>query len=95
MIQIIIEWWNIITVIIETEVIQKVVVKVDQLKEKEVVQEKEIEKVVLENIVEVIVEIIEELIKEMKIIEKDMKNRRTQEEIIKNHILNFAVWKMA
>jgi hypothetical protein len=57
------------------------------------VKEKEKE-VVLENIVEAIVEIIDEVIKEMMIIEKDMTNRKIQEEIIKNHIPNFVVWKM-
>ena len=93
---------DIIITIIETEAILKVVVKVEIEIEKEVVQgkgkeneiEKEKEKAVQENIVEAIVEIIEELIKEMKNIEKDMINQRTQGEIIKNHILNFAVWKM-
>ena len=52
------------------------------------------EKAVQENTVVVAVEIIEELIKEMMIIEKDMTNRKIQEEIIKNHIPNFVVWKM-
>ena len=63
-------------------------------KEKEKDRGKEGEKAVQENIVEVIVEIIEELIKEMMNTEKDMTNQRIQEEIIKNHFLNFVVWKM-
>ena len=74
--------------------IQRVVIEVEEEKEVEIVKEKEKEIVVLENIVEVIVEIIEEVIKEMMIIEKDMINQKILEEITKNNILNFVVWKM-
>ena len=96
--QILINWWIIpITVITEIVVIQKVAVEVAEEKENEVETGKENEneeKAVLGNTVAVVVEIIEELTKEMMIIIKDTKSRRIQEELTKNRIQNFVVWKM-
>ena len=96
--QTLINWWIIpITVITGIVVIQKVAVEVAEEKEKEVEKGKENEneeKAVQENTVAVAVEIIEELTKEMMIIIKDMKSRRIQEELTKNRIRNFVVWKM-
>jgi hypothetical protein len=96
--QTLINWWIItITVITGIVVIQKVAVEVAEEKEKEVETGKENEneeKAVQENTVVVAVEIIEELTKEMMIIIKDTKNRRIQEELTKNLIRNFVVWKM-
>ena len=96
--QTLINWWIIpITVITGIVVIQKVAVEVAEEKENEVETGKENEneeKAVQENTVAVAVEIIEELTKEMMIIIKDTKSRRIQEELTKNRIRNFVVWKM-
>ena len=96
--QTLINWWIIpITVITEIVVIQKVAVEVAEEKENEVEtgkgKENE-EKAVLGNTVAVVVEIIEELTKEMMIIIKDTRRRRIKEELTKNRIRNFVVWKM-
>ena len=83
----VIKWQNIITVIIDIELIQKVVVEAEE--------EKEVEKEIIaqENIVEVIVENIDEVIQGMMIIEKDTINQKVQG-VFRNLIRNFVVWKM-